>query len=127
MLKVFISFRCMGLTYDEAVKRRDKIAQDYINQHKKHKDDIEIIDSLFNTYVPGESNPVEYLGKSIEKMKDADIVLVPIDYKKSRGCQIETMVANIYEIPINSYILTNDGCYFIEGFMEYYENAKSKE
>lgn len=126
MLKVFISFRAMGLTYPEARNKRDKIAKEYIKQHYEHKDEIDIIDSIFNTYVPGESNPVEYLGKSIEKMKDADIVLIPLDYKKSRGCQVEALTAKIYDIPINSYIYSDDGCFFIQDFIETYDTTHLK-
>lgn len=121
MLKIFISLRCMGVNYNEIVRRRDHITEDYIKQHRNHSHEIEIIDSLFSDYVPGESNPIEFLGRSIEKMKDADVVLIPIDYKKSKGCKIEKEVAQIYGLPINSYIYTDERCYFLNDFVDTYE------
>lgn len=122
MLKIFISLRCMGISYQEIVKRRNHIAEDYIKQHERHSHEIEIIESIFPEYVPGESNPIEFLGKSIEKMKDADVVLIPMDYKKSKGCKIEKEVAYIYGLPINSYIYTESQCFFLDDFIDTYDS-----
>lgn len=122
MLNIYVSLRCMGLTYNKMILKRDKIVEDYKAQHKNYQAEINVIDSLFPEYVPGESNPIEFLGKSIEKMKNADVVLIPVDYRKSKGCYIEEEVARIYGLPINSYLYTEDKSYFMDNFVEMFYN-----
>lgn len=118
MLNVFLSMRTKGLNFMEALAKRDCIMSDFLRQYDKYKDDIIFIDSLNEDYVEGESNPIEFLGKSIITMKDADIALIPVDYKKSHGCKCEYTVAFEYGIPIISYIYSKNGTWFFDDFLE---------
>ena len=96
------------------------IFKKYTETSKKYKDEFYLIESLIPAYVTGESNKIEYLGKSIEKMKDADVVLIPLDYRKSKGCTIEAMTAKIYGLPIVTYLLdsNSNSVYFLDGLVE---------
>ena len=118
MLNVFVSIRCNGKTYKEMKYQQERIFNDFINQNAKYAQDIQLIDSLCKDYIPGESNRIYYLGKSIESMSKADIVLMPMDYVWSKGCRCEKSVAEIYGIPMKSYIHTDNNTYFLDGFIE---------
>ena len=61
MMKIYISIRSKGMNYQELAKERDKIFNDYLEHRKPYAQYIELIDSLFPSYIPGESNPIEYL------------------------------------------------------------------
>jgi hypothetical protein len=56
---------------------------------------IEIIDSYFPDY---EGNALQFLGKSIVKMGEADLVVFLPGWDQTRGCLIEEDVARRYGI-----------------------------
>lgn len=113
MLNVFISLRTKGLTYEEAIAKRDIIAEAFKKEHENYRNEINIIESLFKDYDPEECNPIEYLGKSISAMKDADVVLIPlIESASSKGCACEFAVAKEYGIPIKVYATNGLGDVF---------------
>lgn len=119
MLNVFVSLRCEGKNFDEMKEVQNNIFKKYTEKSTKYKDEFYLIESLIPTYVPGESNRIEYLGKSIEKMKDADVVLVPLDYKKSKGCFAEAMISKMYGLTIVTYLLDNrTNVFFLDGLVE---------
>lgn len=120
MLNTFVSLRCEGKNFEEIKEVQNNIFKKYTETSNKFKDEFYLIESLIPSYVPGESNKIEYLGKSIEKMKDADVVLIPLDYKKSKGCTIEAVTAKIYGLPIITYLLDANGnnVYFLDGLIE---------
>lgn len=120
MLHIFVSLRCEGKTYEEMRLTQKAIFKAYKEKNNKHKNDLDLIESLFKNYVPGESNRIEFLGKSITKMCDADVVLIPLDYRKSKGCTIEALTAKIYGLPIVTYLKENNGdhVYFLDGLLE---------
>lgn len=120
MLHIFVSLRCEGKTYDEMCLTQKAIFKAYKEKNNKHKDDLDLIESLFKNYVPGESNRIEFLGKSITKMCDADVVLIPLDYRKSKGCTIEALTAKIYGLSIVTYLIgdTDNNVYFLDGLVE---------
>lgn len=120
MLHVFVSLRCEGKTYDEMRLTQKAIFKAYKEKSNKHKDDLDLVESLFNNYVPGESNRIEFLGKSITKMCGADVVLIPLDYRKSKGCTIEALTAKIYGLSIVTYLIgdNDNNVYFLDGLVE---------
>lgn len=120
MLHIFVSSRCEGKTYDEMLLRQKAIFKAYKEKSNKYKDDLDLVDSLSRNYVPGESNRIEFLGKSITKMCDADVVLVPLDYRKSKGCTIEALTAKIYGLSIVTYLIgdSDNNVYFLDGLVE---------
>lgn len=120
MLHVFVSLRCEGKTYDEMRLTQKAIFKAYKEKSNKHKHDLDLVESLFNNYVPGESNRIEFLGRSITKMCDADVVLIPLDYRKSKGCTIEALTAKIYGLSIVTYLIgdNDNNVYFLDGLVE---------
>ena len=120
MLHIFVSLRCEGKTYDEVCLTQEAIFKAYKEKNNKYKDDLDLVKSLFKNYVPGESNRIEFLGKSITKMCEADIVLIPLDYRKNKGCTIEALTAKIYGLPIVTYLIgdTGNNVYFLDGLIE---------
>jgi len=120
MLHIFVSLRCEGKSYDEMCLAQKAIFKAYKEEkNKKHKDDLDLVESLFENYAPGESNRIEFLGKSITKMGDADVVLIPLDYRKSKGCTIEALTAKIYGLSIVTYLNDNGNhVYFLDGLLE---------
>lgn len=89
-MKIFISMPMAGKT-DEQIKERlakikRKIKDDY--------SDVEFIDSYFGD--TSKEDPVEMLGKSIQKMAEADAVYFCEGWESARGCRIEHDVAVAY-------------------------------
>ncbi len=64
--------------------------------------DVEILDSLFNDYNTSDIKhpPVEFLGKSLEVLAQADVAFFSNGWKSARGCRIEYDVARLYGIRV---------------------------
>lgn len=105
--KVFISQPMRGKTSEEILAARDKAftrLQKYLPEYE-----LILIDSLI-AGVPDanvKNKSVWYLGKSIQLLSEADIMLGPCNYLRYAGCNIETEVARAYGI--QRYRLGNDG------------------
>lgn len=123
MLHVFISLRCDGKSYDEMYFTQKAILNAYKEKSLKNKDSYDLVDSLSKDYNPENKtsqNRIEFLGKSITKMCEADVVLIPLDYRKSKGCTVEALTAKIYGLPIVTYLIgdTDSNVYFLDGLIE---------
>lgn len=123
MLHVFISLRCDGKSYNEMHLTQKAILNAYKEKSLKNKDSYDLVDSLSKEYNPenkASQNRIEFLGKSITRMSDADVVLIPLDYRKSKGCTIEALTAKIYGLPIVTYLIgdTDNNAYFLDGLVE---------
>ena len=68
-------------------------AKDYFNE------DVEVIDSFFQT-APHDAKPLWFLGKSLELMAGADVVIFASGWQNARGCKIEHLCAEEYGIDI---------------------------
>jgi len=123
MLHVFISLRGEGKPYQELFLTQKAILNAYKEKSLKNKDNYDLVESLCKDYNPDINtarNRIEFLGKSISKMSDADVVLIPLDYRKSKGCTIEAVTAKIYGLPIVTYLLdsNSNNVYFLDGLIE---------
>lgn len=123
MLHVFISLRGEGKSYQELLFTQKAILNAYKEKSLKNKDNYDLVESLckdFNPEIKISRIKIEFLGKSISKMSDADVVLIPLDYRKSKGCTIETLTAKIYGLPIVTYLLdaNSNNVYFLDGLVE---------
>ena len=96
MKKIFISQPMNGKT-DEFIRaernKAIKAAADYL------KDDVEVIDSFFEG-APHDAKPLWFLGKSLELMANADVVVFAKDWENYRGCKIEHTCAVEYGIDV---------------------------
>ena len=82
MLKVFISMPMRGLSEDLIKKRREDIVQKMNEIYGE--DNIQVLDSYFEDYPESHINKkgLWYLGKSLQLMSEADVVVV------ARGAKI---------------------------------------
>ncbi len=93
MKKLFISQPMRGKTEEEIIaERADAIqaAKDALN------DDIEVLDSYFADF---NGSALEFLGKSIMLLAQADFAYFSPGWDKARGCVIEHQCAVSYGIP----------------------------
>lgn len=98
MKKLFISCPMRGRTNEaiaESHERMKRIAEAVFNE------ELEIIDSIVSETPPKDhKEAMWYLGKSIEKLAEADY-FIGIGYSDYfKGCCIEDSIANKYGIPV---------------------------
>lgn len=96
MKKLFVSVPMKGRTAEEikaSIQKMKKIAEIYEGE------ELELIDSYVEDNPPkNNSQAIWYLGKSLEKLSEADIFIgIEDDYDWS-GCYIERMTAHKYNI-----------------------------
>lgn len=96
MKKLFVSVPTKGRTAEEikaSIQKMKKIAEIYEGE------ELELIDSYVEDNPPkNNSQAIWYLGKSLEKLSEADIFIgIEDDYDWS-GCYIERMTAHKYNI-----------------------------
>lgn len=96
--KLFISVPTKGRT-------EENIKHDMDKMHKIAEamfgESLEVIDSYVEEEPPADTNtPVWYLGKSIQKLSEADY-FVGVGYLQAfKGCEIEMQIARQYNIPV---------------------------
>ena len=96
MKKIFISQPMKDKADEVILAEREKAietAKDYFNE------DVEVIDSFFQT-APHDAKPLWFLGKSLELMAGADVVIFASGWQNARGCKIEHLCAEEYGIDI---------------------------
>lgn len=93
-MKIFIS-QVMADKSPSGIKKERKELEKFLTELIKDPN-LEFIDSYFEGE---ESHPLYLLGKSLEKMSEADLVIFSKNWKKGRGCRIEHQCAVSYNIP----------------------------
>lgn len=98
MKKLFVSVPMKGRTEEEikaSIQKMKKIAEVYEGE------ELELIDSYVEGNPPKNNNQaIWYLGKSLEKLSEADIFIgIDDDYDWS-GCYIERLTAIKYDIKL---------------------------
>lgn len=97
-MKVFISQPMRGRSSEEIKEERTRILATLSLMYKDSE--IEEIQSYFEEDVESKNPPVAMLGKSIELMAEADLVVLAPDWCVARGCVIEEKVAYDYGLEI---------------------------
>ena len=123
-LNVFISQPMRGRTDEEILKERQEIMSllGSANPHKKTWD-LHIIDSFNNSrdFDP-ETNEkqisLHLLGESIQKLGEADFVILARGWEYAKGCRIEFKAAVNYGITVCPIYTTTDSISELE-FVEY--------
>lgn len=95
MTKVFISQPMKDKTNQEIEQERKEI----IEKAEKCFGEIEVIDSFFKD-APHDAKPLWFLGKSLELLSDADVVVFAKNWENARGCKIEHECAIQYGIKV---------------------------
>ena len=94
MKKLFISQPMKGKTDEEILSVRKKAIE---SAERNIGEPVEVIDSFFQN-APHEAKPLWFLGKSLEKMADADVVYFAKGWEDARGCRVENQAALEYGI-----------------------------
>jgi len=95
MKKVFISQPMKNLS-DTEIKEKRRAIKETI---KRDYGDVEFIDSYFEG-APASAKPLWFLAKSLELLSTADMAFFANDWESARGCRIEHIAAEEYEIEI---------------------------
>lgn len=88
-MKVFISQPMNGKTNEEIIKERSSLVS-FLNNNG-----YEVIDSIIEDDI---NNPVYLLGESIKLLSNADYIYMMEGWDNSRGCKIEKLIADSYNI-----------------------------
>lgn len=106
-MKIFISMPMKAKSTEQVRQEMEKVF-DYIS---KKLPDAELVDSIIDgadkdIAIKGDDVGVWYLGESIKRMAQSDIVFFVNDWKDYRGCSTERKVADAYgkfcvEISVN--------------------------
>lgn len=95
MTKLFISQPMKDKTDEEIEIERERIVEEV----EKTYGEVEVVDSFFKG-VPHDANPLWYLGESIKKLSEADVVAFGYGWEEARGCNIEFLCATEYGLNI---------------------------
>ena len=95
MVKIFISQPMKDKTNQEIEQERKEI----IEKAEKYFGEIEVIDSFFKD-APHDAKPLWFLGKSLELLSNANIIVLGKGWENSRGCRIEHECAVQYGISV---------------------------
>lgn len=95
MKKLFISQPMRGKTDAEILAERDRAIKTV--KEKFPDEEIEVLDSFFTDY---NGKALEFIGKSIMLLAQADIVYFCQGWKDARGCKIEHQCAVEYGVEI---------------------------
>lgn len=98
--RVFISLPMRGLSVEDIHDRMQEL-------YKPLKENYILIDSIWPESPEAEGNPTWYLGKSIQALGTADMVVFAPDWEKAYGCRIERMACGLYGIPFIDTIPTD--------------------
>ena len=101
MKNVFISQPMRGLTSDEIKANRFAAIKD-IKKFvlSKYDEEVNIIDSYFEDAPQTKLPALWWLGQSICKLSEADIIYCLKGYETARGCCIEVLCAKEYGIEV---------------------------
>lgn len=91
--KIFVSLPMKGRNVDEIEARQRDIF------HKFARPEDELIDSIHVDVTPPDDNQLWYLGLSVQKLGEADLVIFASDWRDARGCRIEHAISELYKIP----------------------------
>lgn len=97
MVKIFISQLMKDKTNQEIEQERKEIIEKIRKHFKKIK--IEVIDSFIKD-APHDAKPLWFLGKSLELLSNANVIVLGKGWECSRGCRIEHECAVQYGMPI---------------------------
>lgn len=106
-MKIFISLPMHGRT-DEEIKKEMKRGVEYLKIFYKDEK-IELIDTMLDL---GDAPRLAYLGRSIQLMADADLVLFMPGWNEANGCLVEYSTAIRYGI--KTCYFCREGLIFIE-------------
>lgn len=91
MIKLFISMPMNGLSDDEI---RASMVDAKMEAERIIGQPVELLETVFD--FPEGTHPLVYLGESLKKMAEADVVYFHCGWKQARGCFVEHIAAVKY-------------------------------
>lgn len=91
MLKLFVSMPMNGLTDEEI---RTGMADARAEAERIMGQPMELLKTVFD--FSEDTHPLVYLGESLKKMAEADVVYFHLGWKQARGCFVEHIAAVKY-------------------------------
>ena len=96
-MKLFVSLPMRGKTTEQIRQEIVEVSQKFLDI--KWNEGVElmavsVLNSVFD--LEEDTDPLVYLGKSIELMAQADYVFFVKGWEKARGCQVEHLIAEKY-------------------------------
>lgn len=91
MLKLFISMPMNGLSEDEI---RASMAEAKAEAERIIGQPMELLETVFDFHE--DTHPLVYLGESLKKMAEANVVYFHLGWKQARGCFVEHIAAVKY-------------------------------
>lgn len=58
-----------------------------------------LMDTIHEALCPPDDNFLWYLGLSVQKLGEADLVIFASDWREGRGCRVEHAICELYKIP----------------------------
>ena len=107
-MKIFISQPMNGKDEKDILQNMQKIFEDFKEYNEMvdplPADDCYIlIDNYHKEGIPEDAGRLAYLGDSISKMSDADIIIFAPGWERAKGCAIEMEIARTYDILYTIY------------------------
>lgn len=104
MKKVFISIPMMGEDKRDIWQKMqdlmDKFAKQILPEYPAGRSGLFLIDSIHYDDLTDGDHPLMFLGKSIQLMSKADVVIFADGWSRARGCNMEHTIAEAYNLPI---------------------------
>lgn len=101
-MKAFISLKMNGRPDNEVQEDMNKaleiLKEDMKNEERlEETDKLELIQTIKHEDAPLNAPRLWYLGASIQKLADADVVYFYDKWWRAKGCWVEFIAANIYD------------------------------
>lgn len=96
-MKLFVSLPMRGKTTEQIRQEIAEASQRFLDIKWNEGVELMAISVIDSVFVLEEgTDPLVYLGKSIELMAQADYVFFVDGWEKARGCQVEHLIAEKY-------------------------------
>ena len=95
--RIFVSLPFLGRRYEEVQIEIDRIRR---IANKRLHTLVQVIPSYILVDAPSKREAPWYLSKSIERMSDADYVFFHPRWREGRGCHVEHLCCELYDIPM---------------------------
>lgn len=103
-MNVFVSLPMHGRSEEEVTQEMRRIFGEFRewNDNAKvflNKDDHYTLIDNYHKDLPEDAPRLVYLGDSIQKMVLADVIIFAPGWREAKGCRIERLLAQEYDIP----------------------------
>lgn len=101
---VFLSHKMSSVSEEVVLDIRTR-AMSFIREKLPEINDIEFIENYIYDDAPEDATNLWYLGRSIQEMGKADLIFFCHDPREARGCKVECLISDLYDLPILNHII----------------------